>query len=88
MALDQPNFDSILVSEQTLSKGAVQSFHDRLVSVNIHPAASNVCFVFLHLFSDCAHELAPRLHLQTLWPFQQPAFVKFFEQRRRPQQSF
>lgn len=30
--------------------GAVESFHDRLVPVNIHPPASNVCFVFFHLF--------------------------------------
>ena len=64
-------------SEQPLSKGAVQSFHDRLVSVNTHPVASNVCVVFFHLFSDCAHELAPRLHLQTLWPFHLPAFENF-----------
>lgn len=57
--------------------GAVESFHDRLVSVNIHPPASNVCFVFFHLFSDCAHKLAPRLNLQTLWPFHLPAFENF-----------
>ena len=30
--------------------GAVESFRDRLVPVNIHPPASNVCFVFFHLF--------------------------------------
>ena len=29
---------------------AVESFHDHLVPVNIHPPASNVCFVFFHLF--------------------------------------
>ena len=66
LALGQRHFDSILVSEQVLSKGAVESFHDRLVPVNIHPAALNVSFVFFHLFGDTTHELAPRIHLQKL----------------------
>ena len=32
----QPHFNSILVPEQVLSKGGIESFNDCLVSVNIH----------------------------------------------------
>ena len=77
LALEQPHFDSILVSEQELSKGAVKSFHNRLILVNIYEPASNVCFVFLHLFGDSYHDLTPRVHLQKLWPFQRLAFVNY-----------
>jgi len=62
VSVRQPHFDSILVPEQALIKGAVESFHDRLVPVNIHPPASKVCFVFFHLFDGRPHELAPRVH--------------------------
>ena len=56
LPLRNPHFDSILVAEQTLSKGAVESFHDRLVPVNLRPPTSNICFVLVHFFGDNAHE--------------------------------
>ena len=63
VSVRQPHFDSILVPEQALSKGAVESFHDRLVPVNIHPPASNVCFVFFNLFGGSPRELMSRVRL-------------------------
>lgn len=72
----------MLVPEQTLSKGAVESFHYRLVPVNLLAPTANFWFVFFHLFGDSAHELTPRVHLQKLWPFQRPAFENVLKSAR------
>ena len=44
LALRKSHFNSILVPEQALSKGAVMSFHDRLVLVNLRAPTANVLF--------------------------------------------
>ena len=72
----------MLVPEQTLSKGAVESFHYRLVPVNLLAPTENFWFVFFHLFDDSAHALTPRVHLQKLWPFQRPAFENVLKSAR------
>ena len=56
LALRKPRFNSILVSEQALSKGAVESFHNHLFSVNLCAPMLDVCFVFFHFFCDSVHE--------------------------------
>ena len=74
-AFRQPHFNPILVSEQALSKGAVESFNDRLVPVNLRAPTPNVCFVSFHFFGDSAHEFSARAYLKQLWPFQRTSFV-------------
>lgn len=48
-------YDSVLVSKQALSKGGEESFHDRLVLVNLCAPTKNVCCEFFHLIGDSTH---------------------------------
>ena len=75
LAFRRLHFNTILVPEQALSKGAVISFHHRLVPVNLRAPTANVCFVFFHFFRDGAHEFYAKVDPTQLWPFQSPAFV-------------
>jgi len=75
----QPHLEGILVSEQALSQGAVKSFNNGLVSVNVNATAPNTNFVVFHFFGNSAHELFPRIYLRQLTPFQGPALVNFLK---------
>ena len=75
LAFRRLHFNTILVPEQALSKGAVISFHHRLVPVNPRAPTANVCFVFFHFFRDGAHEFYAKVDPTQLWPFPSPAFV-------------
>ena len=75
-------FNSILVSEQAFSKGAVMSFHDHLVPVNLRAPSTNVCFVFFHFLVDSAHECSARVDLKQLWPIQKLAIVNVLKRAR------
>ena len=54
------------MAEQALSKRAVETLDNCLISVNLSAAASNVSLVFVHFFRDAAHELASRINLKHL----------------------
>ena len=61
--------------EQALSQGAVETFDNGLVAVNVNAPAPNICFVLFHLLCDSAHEFAPGVNLQHLRPFERRALV-------------
>ena len=71
----KPHFHGVLVPEQVLSQGALETFNNGLVAVNFSAPASDICFVFFHLFCDSAHEFAPGVNLQHFWPRQRAAPV-------------
>ena len=75
LALGQVHFNGILVPEQALTQGAVETFNNGLVMVNVNSPALNVRFVIFHFFCNSAHEFAPRVNLQQLRPFQRRAPV-------------
>jgi len=67
------------VPEQALSQGAVETFHNGLVVVNVNAPVPDICFVLFHLFCDSTHEFAPGVNLQHLWPFQRRALVNILK---------
>ena len=75
LALGQAHFNGVLVPEQALSQGAVETFNNGLVTVNVNSPAPNVRFVIFHLFCNSPHQFAPRVNLQQLRPFQRRALV-------------
>ena len=56
--------NGILMTKQALSKRAIETLDNCLISVNLSAAATNVSLVFVHFFRDAAHELAARINLQ------------------------
>jgi len=75
LALKKSHFNGVLMPEQALSQGEVETFNNGLVAVNFSAPAPDVCLLFFHLFRDSAHELAPGVNLQHLEPRQRAAFV-------------
>ena len=67
------------MTKQALSKRAVKTLDNRLISVNFSTTASDVSFVLLHFFRHSAHELAPRINLQHLRPSQRTSLVNRLE---------
>jgi len=67
------------VPEQALSQGAVETFDNGLVAVNVNAPAPNICFVLFHLLCDSAHEFAPGVNLQHLRPFERRALVNLLK---------
>ena len=67
------------MAKQPLSKRAVETLDNCLISVNLSAAATNVSFVFVHFFRDAAHELAARINLQHLRLSQRAALVNSLE---------
>ena len=74
-ALRHAHSNGVLVPEQALSQGAVETFNNGLVTVNVNSPAPNVSFVIFHFFCNSAHEFAPRVNLQQLRPFERRALV-------------
>ena len=79
LALRESHFYGVLVAEQALSQGAVQTFENGLVSVNVNAPASYKGFVLVHLFCDSAHEFAPGVNLQHFRPFERRALVNLLK---------
>ena len=79
LALRESHFHGVLVPEQTLSQGAVETFNNDLVAVNVNTPAPDICFVLFHLFCDSAHEFAPGVNLQHLKPFERRALVNLLK---------
>ena len=75
LALGQAHFNGVLVPEQALIQGVVETFNNGLVTVNVNSPAPNVSFVIFHFFCNSAHEFAPRVNLQQFRPFQRHALV-------------
>ena len=67
------------MAKQALSKSAIETLDNRLISVNFSAAAANESFVFFHLFRHGAHELAARINLKSIWPSQRTAPVNRLE---------
>ena len=70
LTLRETHFNGVLVPKQTLAKDAVDTLNNGLVAVNVNVSAPDVCFVIFHVFCNSAHEFAPRVNLQHLWPSQ------------------
>ena len=60
----QKHLHGILMTKQALSKRAVETLDNCLISVNLSAATTNVSLVFFHFFRNAAHELAARINLQ------------------------
>ena len=58
------------MSEQALSKRAVEALNDSLVAVNLDAPAADLCVVFPHLCGHAAHKLAAGVDLKHLRPSQ------------------
>ena len=82
LPLRKSHFHGVLVPEQALSQGVVETFNNGLVAVNFSAPASDICFVFFHLFCDSAHEFAPRINLQHFWPRQRAALANVLKSFR------
>ena len=67
------------MAEKALSQGAVETFNNGLVAVNVNAPAPDKGFVLVHLFCDSAHEFAPGVNLQRIRPFQRPAVVNLLK---------
>lgn len=50
------HFHGVLVPGKTLGRGAVETFNNGLVAVNVNPPASSKCFVIFHLFCNRARD--------------------------------
>jgi len=79
LALRESHFNGVLVLEQALSQGAVETFNNSLVVVNVNAPTPDICFVLVHLLCDSAHEFAPGVNLQHLRPFQRRALVNLLK---------
>ena len=58
------------MTEQTLSKGAVETLDNGLIAVDFRVPEADSCL--MALFRDGAHEFAARINLQHFWPLHRP----------------
>ena len=79
LALGQVHFNGVLVPELTHRQGAVETFNNGLVTVNVNSPVTNVRFVIFHFFCNSAPEFAPRVNLQQLRLFQRRALVNYLK---------
>ena len=75
----EQHFHRVLVAEQALSQGAVETFNDSLVAVNFRAPAANVCLSLFHFFCCSPHEYAPGVDLQHFWPRERRLLVNLLE---------
>ena len=69
----------IMVSKQSFGQGAVESFNDGLIAVNIHTAASNLDIVFREQLIHRAHKLTAGIHLKQFRPIQRAPAINPFQ---------
>ena len=73
LARRQEKFHGILIAKRASGQCAVETFNDRLVSVNVRAPMANGSLY--HLFGHTPHELMPRVNLQQRRPRQRAALV-------------
>ena len=79
LALREKHFHGVLVAKQALRKGAVETFNNGLVAVNVNVPAPDIRFVVVDHFCDSAHEFTPGVNLQHFRPLKRRALVNLLK---------